>query len=266
LSVDGQPNPKMSLTLSAADLEALYGPYDQSTYQLVLELLRPEDVVLDIGAGELRFSHQMARSANKVYAVEINELVLQQGLAAYNPLPDNLIPIHADAQTLDFPLGTTVGVLLMRHCTHFRLYYDKLREVGAHRLITNARWHMSMEVVDLHAEPTSFREGGLGWYACLCGATGFKVGPAEQWSNEMDRTTNEVSSCRRCMEVPNIENTMSFYRRTPVRCERPQGVTLAPHVICLANHAGENPCEFEPNGSNSQETLRYSQGDILERL
>ena len=30
----------------------MYAPYDQPTYQAVLELLKPEDVVLDIGAGD----------------------------------------------------------------------------------------------------------------------------------------------------------------------------------------------------------------------
>jgi hypothetical protein len=39
----------MSSTLSAAAWEAMYAPYDQSIYQAVLELLKPEDVVLDIG-------------------------------------------------------------------------------------------------------------------------------------------------------------------------------------------------------------------------
>lgn len=191
----------MSLTMSAADWEAMYAPYDQSTYQAALEFLKPEDVVLDLGAGDLRFSREMARIANKVYAVEINNLVLQQGLASRDLLPDHLISIHADARVLDFPIGITVGVLLMRHCTHFRLYLEKLRRAGARRLITNARWHMSVEEIDLQAERASFSETGMGWYACLCGATGFKVGPAEQWSNEMDRVTHEVVDCPQCKQV-----------------------------------------------------------------
>ena len=44
---------------------------------------------------------------------------------------------------------------------------------------------------------------------------------------------------------------MSFYRRTPVRCERPKGVTLAPGAS-----AGENPRAIEPVGSIARETLR----------
>jgi len=193
----------MSLTLSAADWEAMYAPYGQSTYQAVLDLLKPEDVVLDIGAGDLRFSRQAARIANKVYAVEVNDLVLQQGLSSRDLVPDHLIPIHANAQALDFPTDVTVGVLLMRHCTHFRWYLEKLRMAGAKRLITNARWRMSVEEIDLQAERNLFHNIAMGWYACVCGATGFKVGPAdaEQWSIEMDKLIHEVTDCPQCKQT-----------------------------------------------------------------
>ena len=128
----------MELALSAFDWEAMYAPYDQQTYQAVLDQLGPEDVILDIGAGDLRLARQMARLARKVYAVEIKLRVLDQAYASPDPLPDNLIPICADARTLEFPSGITTGVLLMRHCTCFRLYEEKLKKAGAIRLITNA--------------------------------------------------------------------------------------------------------------------------------
>jgi SAM-dependent methyltransferase len=191
----------MLSTLSTAEWEAMYAPNDQATYQAALEFLRPEDLVLDIGAGDLGFSRQIARLVNKVYAVEINELILQKGFLSRDLLPDNLIPIHADARAFDFPTDITVGILLMRHCMHFRLYSEKLRMAGARRLITNARWHMSVEDVDLQAERTLFSEVGMGWYACWCGATGFKVGPVEQWSNDMDRMIHEVADCPQCQQV-----------------------------------------------------------------
>jgi len=191
----------MSSTLSASAWEAMYAPYDRPTYQAVLKLLKPQDVVLDIGAGDLRFSRQMALIASKVYAVEINNLVLQQGLASYDLLPDNLTTIRADARALNFPTDTTVGVLLMRHCTHFRLYSEKLCMAGASRLITNARWHMSVEAVGLQAERISFRNIGMGWYACLCGTIGFNEGPVDQWSTEMDRVIHEVADCPQCRQV-----------------------------------------------------------------
>jgi hypothetical protein len=137
----------------------------------------------------------MAKIARTVYAVEINAFVMIQR----DPLPANLIPICGDARALVFPSDLTTGVLLMRHCTCFSLYAEKLQRAGATRLITNARWRMSVEVVDLLVKRSSFAETGMGWYACLCGGTGFKEGPAEKWSLELDRVINEVSNCPRCM-------------------------------------------------------------------
>jgi hypothetical protein len=86
----------------------------------------------------------------------------------------------------------------MRHCTHFRLYAEKLRAAGATRLLTNARWRMNVEAVNLSAQRIPFDEAHMGWYACLCGATGFKEGPAEQWSLESDERINEVTGCPQC--------------------------------------------------------------------
>jgi methyltransferase family protein len=192
---------KTETALSDAAWEALHAPYDQPTYQAVLDQLEPDDVVMDIGAGDLRLARQMAKIVRRVYAVEINASVLDQADSAYarDPLPSNLIASCADARALDFPSDVTTGVLMMRHCTCFRLYADKLRNAGATRLITNARWRMNVEVVKLVCQRLSYAETGMGWYACLCGGTGFKEGPVEQWSFEMDTITNEVSSCPQCM-------------------------------------------------------------------
>jgi hypothetical protein len=75
---------------------------------------------------------------------------------------------------------------------------EKLRKAAATRLITNARWRMDVEVVDLWIQPKSCAEIDMGWYACLCGKIGFKEGPAEHWTLELDRITNEVSTCPQC--------------------------------------------------------------------
>lgn len=188
----------MQPILPADAWETMHAPYDQPTYQAVLDLLEPADVVLDIGAGDLRLARQMTAIVRKVYAVEVNARVLDQASASSDPLPVSLIPILADARSFDFPRDVTVGVLLMRHCTHFRLYFDKLRTAGAGRLVTNARWRMGVEAVDLRAERIAFGEVEMGWYACQCGATGFKAGPAERWSAEMDRVVHEVADCPQC--------------------------------------------------------------------
>ena len=190
----------MEAIIPDAAWEAMHAPYDQDIYQAVLDQLGPDEVIVDIGAGDLRLARQMAKIARKVYAVEINVRVLGQAETARDPLPANLTPVCADARTWEFPPDVSVGVLLMRHCTCFRLYAEKLRQVGATRVITNARWRMNVEVVDLLVQRKSFAETAMGWYACLCGATGFKEGPADHWSFELDRITNEVCSCPQCIE------------------------------------------------------------------
>jgi hypothetical protein len=190
----------MEAVLPDSTWEAMFAPYDPATYQAVLDRLEPHDIVLDIGAGDLRLARQIARIVRRVAAVEVNPGLLEQASAASDPLPANLIPICADARTLDFPSGVTTGVLLMRHCTCFRLYVEKLRKAGAARLVTNARWRMDVEVVDLWIERIHFADAEMGWYACLCGGTGFKEGPAEHWTVEMDREIHELCNCPQCDE------------------------------------------------------------------
>lgn len=191
----------MEADSSDAAWEAMYAPYDQATYLRVLDQLGPDDVILDIGAGDLRLARQMAQVAQRVYAVEINPQVLHRSDFSREPLPANLISICGDARELDFPPDITTGVLLMRHCTCFSLYVEKLQNAGARRLFTNARWRMSLETIDLHVHRRSVTDIGMGWYACLCGKTGFKEGPAEHWTLEMDKIVHEVSSCPACIET-----------------------------------------------------------------
>jgi hypothetical protein len=180
--------------------EFCWAPYDLPTYQLVLNQLLSNDIILEIGAGDLRLARQMAVLTRKVYAIEINSSVLTEGLASFAPLPGNLIPICADARAFDYPLGITTGVLLMRHCTHFQLYAEKLRDCGCRRLISNARWGMNVEVVDLQAARIPFTKVNFGWYACWCGAVGFKPGAPEQISLETQAVIHEVLDCPNCKQ------------------------------------------------------------------
>jgi SAM-dependent methyltransferase len=115
-----------------ADWEFRYAPYDALTYETALQYLEQTDIVLDIGAGDLRFARQAAARVRCVIAIEQNAGLLQRALAQA-PLPENVHVICADARSYDFPPGITAGVLLMRHCTHFRLYLEKLRQSGARR-------------------------------------------------------------------------------------------------------------------------------------
>ena len=181
-----------------SDWELRWAAYDPQTYQAVLERLLPNDIVLDIGAGDLRLARQMAGIARKVYSIEINEQVLARAFQDDQPLPANLIAIHADAPEMDFPPDVTIGVLLMRHCTHFNVYAKKLKNLGCEKLITNARWHMAVETVALQAPRIHYKQVKIGWYACWCGAVGFKSGPAELLTPETDAIIHEIIDCPDC--------------------------------------------------------------------
>lgn len=186
---------------SEVDWEGMWAPYDEGTYQEVLERLTPEDIVLDIGAGDLRLTRRMAARCRKVYAIEIQEALAHLSFEEKNShSSDNLVVILGDALELPFPTGITVGVLLMRHCTHFQTYAEKLQGVGAARMITNARWRMGVEVVDLAAERIPFETLDLGWYACWCGGVGFKPGPADRLIPETITNIHEVENCPQCLE------------------------------------------------------------------
>jgi SAM-dependent methyltransferase len=173
-----------------ADWEGWWSPYDEASYQAVLDKVTLDDVVLDIGAGDLRLALRLAGRARRVYAVEVNPHVVGPALAEIgHALPRNLMVICGNVLDVPVPADVTVGVLLMRHCRHFRQIVDRLRAVGCQRLVTNARWGMSIEVVDL-ATGRPFDQV-MGWYACKCGAVGLAGEPDD------DQVT-EVEHCPKC--------------------------------------------------------------------
>lgn len=182
------------------DWEQLWAPYDQPTYADVLSKIGPEDAVLEIGAGDLRLARRLAQRAQRVWAIERQAELLERGLVE-RPLPENLVVLQGDACTLPFPAGVTAGVLLMRHCTHFRLYAEKLRAAGCRRLITNARWRCGTELVSLDAPRLPYGAAPAGWYACWCGAAGFKPGLAEDFTPEDEAIITEVIECPHCRSL-----------------------------------------------------------------
>jgi hypothetical protein len=175
--------------------EAQWAPYDEATYAAVLTAIGPQDVVLDIGAGDLRLAHRLAGVARHVIAWELQPDLLAR---APRPLPGNLTPVVADARTEPMPAGVTVAVLLMRHCQHYALYVSKLRAAGCQRLVTNARWRTGIEVVDL-SPGVPFASVEIGWYACRrCGAVGFAGQDASQVNEAVLNHVIDVEGCPAC--------------------------------------------------------------------
>ena len=177
------------------DWEAAFAPYDAETYQFVIDRIGPQDVVFDIGAGDLRLARRLAVIAKRVYAVERNAGVLFQSDRCARPA--NLMIVCADALTWPCPPDVTIGVLLMRHCAHVADYIARLKANGCARLITNARWKMGVEVIDLRSG-VSYDPKRMGWYACECGAVGFTPGDVSAITAPLLDKVIEVVSCPRC--------------------------------------------------------------------
>ena len=180
-----------------------WAPYDEATYARALSFVPHGATVLDIGAGDLRLARRVARRARRVYALE-----QRPELLAGAAVPPNLIAICADARTLPFPAADT-SILLMRHCRDFGLYRRKLEAAGCARLITNARWGMDVECIDLLAAPRAYNDLSLGWYACRCGATGFRAGPPELLTPQLADTVFEVDNCPECYHYGRISHCLA---------------------------------------------------------
>lgn len=174
------------------DWEATWAAYDEDTYAAALAFVPPGAVVLDIGAGDLRLARRLAARARRVYAVEQRPELLGGGA------PDNVCVICADARQWPFPPGLDAAVLLMRHCAHFALYRRKVEEAGGRWLITNARWGMGVECIDLARPPQPYEALAMGWYACRCGRTGFRPGPPTELTGAVLETVVEVDDCPGC--------------------------------------------------------------------
>ena len=177
--------------------EARWAPYGDDDYAAVLAALRTDDVVLDIGAGDLRLARRMARVSRRVIAWEMQADLLAR---AQQPFPPNLLAQRADARVTPIPEGVTVAVLLMRHCQHYALYVSRLRAAGCVRLITNARWGMGVEIIPL-TPGLPWDEAGPGWYACRrCGAVGFIETAAETLDDRAIAVVQDVEGCPACQD------------------------------------------------------------------
>jgi hypothetical protein len=190
----------MDLPAFLCDWGKIWSPYSEKYYIEVLSELSPEDVVLDIGAGDLRLTRRIAEKCKFVYALEINPDIIKLGIESCGqPIPDNLIILNLDARYFSFPEDVTSAVLLMRHCTDVKLYIKKLMEVGASRLITNARWRLGVEVIDLLTERIDYRDLRIGSYGCICGSVGFKPGDTRDLTPGIEIIVNEVINCPACL-------------------------------------------------------------------
>jgi hypothetical protein len=185
---------------STVDWARMWAPYDESTYQTALDYLEPGSFILDIGAGDLRLAARAVAKGCRVLALECQLAVILKAP------PDvlNLEQLHivaADARNFPFPLNLDAALLLMRHCEDYALYVRKLRACGCPKLITNARWRVSVECIPLQTGE-AFRADRMGWYACVrCGRTAFITGPVDRLGAGIDLDYVNVEGCPHCLSA-----------------------------------------------------------------
>lgn len=102
-------------------------------YNPCLDRLSRDDVVFDVGAGDMRFDLIMAEKVRKVYAVEINPTITARALRIIGyDLPLNVVPICGNAFEMEMPSDVTAVTCLMIHREHeFPEHWRKCRIIYA---------------------------------------------------------------------------------------------------------------------------------------
>lgn len=92
---------------------------EEYNYESCMTQLSKDDVVFDVGAGDLRFDLMVAEKVKKVYAVEIDPVVLASALRIIGfDMPVNLIVICGNAFEMELPKDVTAVTCLMIHRKH----------------------------------------------------------------------------------------------------------------------------------------------------
>lgn len=98
--------------------EVFFVPEDMY-YGSCLDRLNRNDVVFDVGAGDMRFDLIMAETVRKVYAVEINPTTIARALRIIGyDLPANVVAICGNAFEMELPSDVTAVTCLMIHRQH----------------------------------------------------------------------------------------------------------------------------------------------------
>ncbi|MFO7966382.1 MAG: class I SAM-dependent methyltransferase [Archaeoglobaceae archaeon] len=86
----------------------LYIPHE-GNYKEMVSRLSEDDVLCDMGAGDLRFALIASTVCKKVYAVEMSPKLISKSLALMDyELPDNVIVICADWRQILVPEDVTI--------------------------------------------------------------------------------------------------------------------------------------------------------------
>jgi len=102
----------------------------EENYKEAFKKLRDNDVLMDMGAGDLRFALRASALCKKVYAVEMNTKTLTRALNIIGyGIPRNLIVICADWRDVKIPEDVTVIMCLCNGADLEKRWLDNKRAV-----------------------------------------------------------------------------------------------------------------------------------------
>jgi len=99
-------------------------------YEEALSTLRRKDVLMDMGAGDLRFALMASEKCKKVYAVEMNPETISRALGVIGyALPRNLVVICADWRYVPVWRDVTIIINLVNGSPGSRKWFGQGRRV-----------------------------------------------------------------------------------------------------------------------------------------
>jgi len=123
-SIEKDPSKEISKYRIWSDREGLLGwegfsVPEENHYEKVLSSVKSDEVIFDVGAGDLRLDLMLCEKVKRVYAVEVNPVILASALKTIAfDIPKNLIVIRANAFDLTLPEDVTTILCLMIHRKH----------------------------------------------------------------------------------------------------------------------------------------------------
>jgi arsenite methyltransferase len=100
----------------------------QKPHEVVMALnLKPADVVADIGAGTGYFARRFARHAAKVYAVDVEQKLLERAAKDAPANLETVLATHADPKLAPGSVDVIVFVNVLHHIDQRPAYYQKLK-------------------------------------------------------------------------------------------------------------------------------------------
>ena len=108
----------------------------EDQYNLILSMIKKEDIVIDMGSGDFRFPIMLSQKVKKVYAIELNPELVHNALKIINyHLPKNLIIMCGDWVNISIPKDVTIitclcnGAIVPKEWNDYKIIFGLTSEI-----------------------------------------------------------------------------------------------------------------------------------------